>query len=248
MTLIAPAASPTVAVARALKRTGLEQGKGKDFQVTGRYRDGERKFTYVRVYGNQAAAVIAERADDIERWTSDAGFPFKVSVRYIGRHTLLVDVTNGPGERVREVPPAAEAPAVEEPAEPAAPAPAAAEEPAAEPEPAVSYAEDYRQEQQAKALGWSTRHAEVVRWAAAGSSAWRPRKTSAASPSPAAPAAAWPPPSSAPWPPPPSSPSGSSMRRAATGWSSPRTAAAPWRCGTARAPPRPSSAASRKAA
>uniref|UniRef100_UPI000AF5342E hypothetical protein n=1 Tax=Streptomyces scabiei TaxID=1930 RepID=UPI000AF5342E len=117
MTLIAPAASPTVAVARALKRTGLEQGKGKDFQVTGRYRDGERKFTYVRVYGNQAAAVIAERADDIERWTSDAGFPFKVSVRYIGRHTLLVDVTNGAGERVREVPPAAEAPAVEEPAE-----------------------------------------------------------------------------------------------------------------------------------
>ncbi|WP_411573355.1 hypothetical protein, partial [Streptomyces scabiei] len=54
------------------------------------------------------------------------------------------------------------------PAEPAAAAPAAAEEPAAEPEPAVSYAEDYRQEQQAKALGWSTRHAEVVRWAAAG--------------------------------------------------------------------------------
>ncbi|MBP5930458.1 hypothetical protein [Streptomyces scabiei] len=114
MTLIAPAASPTVAVARALKRAGLEQGKAKDFQVMGRYRDQERKFTYVRVYGNQAAAVIAERADDIERWTSDAGFPFKVSVRYIGRHTLLVDVTNGPGERVREVPPAAEAPAAEE--------------------------------------------------------------------------------------------------------------------------------------
>ncbi|WP_327419356.1 DUF6884 domain-containing protein [Streptomyces sp. NBC_01233] len=36
------------------------------------------------------------------------------------------------------------------------------------PAPAVDYREQHRQEQQAKGLGWSTRHADAVRWAAAG--------------------------------------------------------------------------------
>lgn len=171
MVLVAPAASPTVAITRALKRAGLEPGKEKDFQVKGRYRDGERKFTYIRTRSARAEAVIIERADDIERWADQDGYPFKVSVRYMGRFPVI-DITNGPGGRVREVPPAAEGPAMEEPAVQAEQAPAAVEEPAVEaapePEPAVSYREDYRQGEQAKALGWSTRHAEVVRWAAAG--------------------------------------------------------------------------------
>ncbi|QPL14141.1 hypothetical protein QEH48_gp112 [Streptomyces phage TurkishDelight] len=182
MALVGPATSPTVAVTRALKRAGLQQGKGKDFQVKGRYRNGERLFTYVRVYGTSAEAVVAERADDIERWTEESGFPFRVSVHYAGRWPVS-DIHNGPRPRVRqEAPATAEAaPAAQESAVQAASAPAAVEpvtaveesageEPTvqAAPEPAVSYREDYRQEEQAKALGWSTRHAEVVRWAAAG--------------------------------------------------------------------------------
>ncbi|MEI5526851.1 hypothetical protein WB388_40345 [Streptomyces brasiliscabiei] len=193
MALIRPATSPTIAISRALKRAGLEQGKGKGFQVQGRYRNGERQFTHVRVYGTRAEAVVAERADDIERWTEESGFPFRVSVHYMGRWPVS-DIHNGPRPRVRqEAPaPAVEEPTVQESAEEATPAPAAEEpaavdrqdvtaaapvaaveepaavEPAPEPEAAVSYAEDYRQEQQAKALGWSTRHAELVRWAAAG--------------------------------------------------------------------------------
>ncbi|WP_413808148.1 DUF6884 domain-containing protein [Streptomyces sp. OE57] len=126
MTLIGPATSPTVAITRALKRAGLEQGKEKDFQVKGRYRDGERKFTYIKIRSARAESMIVERADDIERWADESGYPFKVSIRYMGR-SPLIDITNGPGERVREVPPATEEPTVEEAAAPVQ----AAEEPAA---------------------------------------------------------------------------------------------------------------------
>lgn len=121
MALIGPAATPTIAISRALKRAGLVQGKGKDFQVKGRYRNGERLFTYVRVYGNQAEAVITERADDIERWAAESGFPFRVSVLYMSRYPIT-DVHNGPRPRVRQEPPAVEAapaPAAEEPTTPA---------------------------------------------------------------------------------------------------------------------------------
>ncbi len=150
MALVAPAKTPTIAVSRALVRAGLEQGKGKDFQVKGRYRNGERQFTYVSVHTERAEAVIADRADDIERWTDEAGFPFRVSVVYMG-HRPVTDVHNGPRPRLRETAPAVEA----------APAPAV-EEPAAPVEPT------WKQERQARALGWTARHAEVVRWAAAG--------------------------------------------------------------------------------
>lgn len=127
MALVTPAKTPSIALSRALKRAGLEAGKGNDFQVKGRYRNGERLFTFIRTRSDRAAAVIAERADDIERWTDQDGYPFKVSIRYMGR-TLLVDVMNGAGERVRETAPVVgETVAAEEPAENAP----AAEEPAA---------------------------------------------------------------------------------------------------------------------
>ncbi|WP_128378536.1 hypothetical protein [Streptomyces cavernae] len=107
-------ATPTVAIARELRRLGLKQGRGKDFTVTGFYRRSECIHTYVVTYGRHAERVIAKHADDIERRTSEAGWSFTVSVRYAPSGNPMRDVHNGVGERVRETPPAVPAAAAEE--------------------------------------------------------------------------------------------------------------------------------------
>jgi hypothetical protein len=141
--------TPAVAVARELRALGLEQGTGKDFRVTGHYAHGERDHTYVLLLSRRAHDGTTAHADLIEERTGAAGFPFRVSVRYFGTDRPTASVANG-GARVRDTPPQPEAPA---------------EAPAA---PVVDHREQYRQERQAAALGWSTRHAQAVAWAAAG--------------------------------------------------------------------------------
>lgn len=97
--------SPSAALARTLKRLGLVQGKGRDFRVTGRYnRHGERLATYALVLNRRAENLIAEHADRIETELALTSFPFRVSVRYTNSRPWT-DVSNGPGERVRETAP-----------------------------------------------------------------------------------------------------------------------------------------------
>jgi len=186
MTLIAPPTTPTVGLARELRRLGLTQGRGGDFRVTGEYRNGERLYTYVVVYSRHAEEVIAANADEIEERTDASGFPFRVSVRYSDSGRPFTSIMNS-GPRVRETAPVAvEAAPVAPVAEPVVEQPAAAiEEPAAETaleepaveesavetvveEPAVDVHDEHRLEEQAAALHWSTRHADLVTWAAAG--------------------------------------------------------------------------------
>ncbi|MEU2264984.1 hypothetical protein ABZ568_00720 [Streptomyces olindensis] len=126
-----PASTPTVAIARVLRRLGLTQGKGGDFRVTGDYRNGERIGTYVLTLSRHADEVIAEHADDIERWAAeDGGWSFRVSVRYPNGDRPMTTVANY-GSRVREEPPAStEVLQAAEPAEEAAPV--VADEPAHE--------------------------------------------------------------------------------------------------------------------
>jgi hypothetical protein len=101
----APAKTPTVAIARILRGLGLTQGRGgKDFRVCGEYRNGERQYTYVVVYSRHAEEVIAEHADEIEARADEAGFPFRVSVRYSTAGHPHTSVQNA-GSRVRETPP-----------------------------------------------------------------------------------------------------------------------------------------------
>ncbi|WP_406178048.1 hypothetical protein [Streptomyces canus] len=170
MTTSPTASSPTVAIARALRRLGLAQGRGGDFRVTGEYRNGERIRTYVVTLTRHADETIAKHADDIERWVSeDGGWAFRVSIRYVGgKPRPWVDISNGPGERVRETPPAAPA-GLENPADPE---PAGEPEPVEESEPATVPVEDPQdlrlQRAQAAALGWSTGQADLVASAAAG--------------------------------------------------------------------------------
>ncbi|MFF6801092.1 hypothetical protein [Streptomyces sp. NPDC012616] len=164
------AASPTVAIARVLRRLGLVQGRGGDFRVTGWYRNGERDHTYVVLYGHHAAEVCAAHADDIERAVqADGGWCFRVSVRYFSERPT-VSIANA-GERIRETPPAPPA-ALEEPAQPEPadePEPVEESEPAAEPTPPVEDRREARlQRGQAAALGWATAQAELVASAAAG--------------------------------------------------------------------------------
>ncbi|MXM69192.1 hypothetical protein GR925_38840, partial [Streptomyces sp. HUCO-GS316] len=120
MPLIPPARTPAVAIARELRRLGLEQGRGKDFRIAGHYENGERRYTYVLLLTRHADETVAANADRIEEWTAASGFPFRVDVRYPGSTPRPVpSIRNGGGPRVRE-----EAP---QPAqEPAAPAPAPA--------------------------------------------------------------------------------------------------------------------------
>ena len=106
--------TPTVAIARELRRLGLKQGTSGDFTVTGHYRNAERLFTYVTVLSKAAERLLAEHADAIERRTATGPFPFMVSVRYVG-DIPFIDIHNGTAARVRELP--APAPAVEQPAE-----------------------------------------------------------------------------------------------------------------------------------
>ncbi|WP_381792929.1 DUF3560 domain-containing protein [Streptomyces niveus] len=107
MAFVQTARTPSIAIARALRRAGLAQGRGKDFRVEGEYRNGERVATYVLTLTQHADETVAARADDIERWASeDGGWSFKVSVRYIdGKPRPMTTISNGPGERIREAPP-----------------------------------------------------------------------------------------------------------------------------------------------
>jgi hypothetical protein len=159
-------ATPVHAVARELRRLGLKQGRGGDFRVVGHYVRNERQHTYVITLTRHADETIAANADLIERWLDEGPFPFRVDVSYPGGGTRpICSVRNGGGPRIRQTPAPAAAPVEEAPAAPApAPAPAA---PAPVEPAAVDTRDEYRQEQQADALGWSTAHADLVRAAAA---------------------------------------------------------------------------------
>ncbi|MFE3378752.1 hypothetical protein [Streptomyces anulatus] len=102
--------TPAVAVARELRRLGLQQGAGRDFRVAGHYANGERTHTYVLLLTRHANEVVAANADLIERRTDEGPFPFRVSVRYFGTDRPAASVANA-GSRVREAPAAAEEPA-----------------------------------------------------------------------------------------------------------------------------------------
>ncbi|MFD9596797.1 hypothetical protein ACFWA9_29170 [Kitasatospora sp. NPDC059973] len=109
-------ATPSEALARALKRLGLTQGRGEDFRVTGFYRNGERRHTYALVLSRRAEELIAEHADRIEAELAAGPYPFRVSVRHINGRPIP-SVSNSAGERVRETAPTTPttpAPAVED--------------------------------------------------------------------------------------------------------------------------------------
>ncbi|MGY3199756.1 DUF3560 domain-containing protein [Streptomyces sp. TE5632] len=121
MAVTKTAHTPTIAIARALRRLDLSQGRGKDFRVEGEYKNGERVCTYVLVLTRHANEVVAAHADDIERWVGeDGGWSFTVNVRYSDKGHPHCTISNGAIERVREEPPAPPAaepePQPEEPA------------------------------------------------------------------------------------------------------------------------------------
>ncbi|MGW4007924.1 hypothetical protein [Streptomyces sp. NPDC004763] len=126
------AAPHSAAIARILRGLGLTQGKGRDFRVTGDYRNGERIGTFVVVLTRHADEVIAEHADEIERLSAESGWPFRVSVRYHKGERPMATVANY-GGRIREEPPARaeadEPPAMAAEAETVEPAEAAPVEP-----------------------------------------------------------------------------------------------------------------------
>ncbi|MFK0063383.1 DUF6884 domain-containing protein [Streptomyces werraensis] len=164
--------TPTVAIARELRRLGLKQGRRGDFTVAGHYRNGERQFTYVTVFSKEGERLVAERADEIEERTAQGPYPFKVSVRYVG-NVPFTDIHNGPAARVRELPASAAKAAEQAPEAPAATEATeeptqAADAPQAPVEAPAAPAMDWRAEQAARALGWSTKHAAAVRAAADG--------------------------------------------------------------------------------
>ncbi|MGW1989615.1 hypothetical protein [Embleya sp. NPDC001921] len=138
MTTTPPPKSPTVAIARILRdHLGLTQGRGGDFRVRGEYNSaGERLYTYVVTYTREVDELIATHADDIERWSKDGPFPFRVSVTYVGDNPRpWTEIANG-GKRVRHTPPAptgAPSPAEPTPVEPTPVEPAAVEPAAVEP-------------------------------------------------------------------------------------------------------------------
>ncbi|WP_328638409.1 hypothetical protein [Streptomyces canus] len=181
--LVSQPRTPSVAIARALRALGLKQGSGGDFRTAGYYVGKERRHTYVILLNRAAEKTVAANADRIEQAPELGGFAFTVSVRYVdGR--VFTSVSNGGGERIRETAPsevveegqaAEETPAAIEATE--TPDEADEDVPAAEetPEgtegtevPAVDWREAWRREEQAQALDWSTKHAEVVGWAVAG--------------------------------------------------------------------------------
>lgn len=100
------AKTPTVAVARVLRGLGLKQGE--DFRVTGFYQSRQRTGTFVILFNRYADKLVSDRADDIERLTSEAGYPFRVSVTYPNGRPVA-DVKNF-GSRVREAEPVREVP------------------------------------------------------------------------------------------------------------------------------------------
>lgn len=104
------AKTPTVAVARVLRSLGLKQGE--DFRVTGFYQNRERVGTFVVVFNKATDEVIAANADEIVRLTGEAGYGFRVSVRYHNGRPF-VDVKNF-GAEVREDAPEVDGPSVNE--------------------------------------------------------------------------------------------------------------------------------------
>ncbi|PWI16005.1 hypothetical protein DI272_18915 [Streptomyces sp. Act143] len=130
-----PAKSPSIALARALRRLGLTQGQGKDFRVDGDYnKAGERVRTYALLLTAHADETAAAHADDIERWTEeDGGWSFTVCVRYSDKGRPHCTISNGAVEKIREEPPA---PPAAEPAPEPEPEPEPASETAALEEPA----------------------------------------------------------------------------------------------------------------
>ncbi|MEU1853925.1 DUF3560 domain-containing protein [Streptomyces sp. NPDC019990] len=101
------AKTPSIAIARALRRLGLTQGKGNDFRVEGEYKNGDRVCTYVLLLTPHAEESVAARADDIERWAAgDGGWDFTVNVRYSTNGRPHCTISNGAVEKVREEPPA----------------------------------------------------------------------------------------------------------------------------------------------
>jgi len=124
----APAKTPTVAVARALRALGLQQRGGagrRDFSVTGQYNSaGERLYTLVILYSREANNTVARHADAIEAATDAEGFPFRVSVyNFNGRADCSI---SNSGPRVRQ-----DVPGITDTTQEAeeTPAPAAQEEP-----------------------------------------------------------------------------------------------------------------------
>lgn len=94
------AKTPAVAIARILTDMGLKRGKGKDFSVLGFKRDGEPFGTMVVPFTRAANDLIDERADEIERLSNEAGFPFLVSTEYGVDGKTWPNLVNF-GERVR---------------------------------------------------------------------------------------------------------------------------------------------------
>ncbi|WP_157247870.1 hypothetical protein [Nonomuraea typhae] len=94
---IAPAKTPTIAIARALRSIGLVQGR--DFKVEGVYRRctaygeriKERTGTQVSLFGTHAERVVWERAEEIERYTQAEGYTFGVRSIAVtaGGHRIL---------------------------------------------------------------------------------------------------------------------------------------------------------------
>ncbi|WP_327385042.1 hypothetical protein [Streptomyces sp. NBC_01207] len=167
MALVPAPKTPTVAIARVLRDLGLKQGAAADFRVTGHYENGERRYTYVILLSREAEDLVAANADQIEAWTDRGPFGFTVSVRYSKNGNAFCTIRNVRAGRVRQTPPAL---VVEPVVEPAAPAPAAEPvmEPVAPTAPAVDHREEYRQQEQAKALGWTAQQAETMARAATG--------------------------------------------------------------------------------
>lgn len=162
MALVPTPRTPAVAIARVLRDLGLQQGRGKDFRVTGYYVDGERDHTYVLILNRAAEEVVAANADRIEDWTGRGPYAFSVSIRYTSNGRPVCSIANVRAGRVRETTPAPAAP-VEEPA-----APATEDTPAAAGVEVVDYREEYRQQEQAKALAWSADQAQTMARAATG--------------------------------------------------------------------------------
>jgi hypothetical protein len=102
--------TPTVAIGRILRGLGLKQGH--DFRVRGQYQgrgaDRERIGTYVVVLSKQADQTVADRADEIEQLSADAGHTFRVSIHFTTGGRMWTWVANY-GQRTRDAAPVATA-------------------------------------------------------------------------------------------------------------------------------------------
>lgn len=105
--VIPPPSNAPVAVARELRRLGLDHAADGDFRLHGHYLNGEREHTYVALLNAEARQTVADHADEIEGRLARGPFPFTVSLCYVdGRPCPAIH--NGAAERIRETPPPAE--------------------------------------------------------------------------------------------------------------------------------------------